>query len=129
MTISNVYTITADIVVLLHFLWIMFLIFGALIGRRYTRVKVFHIAGMGFAVIIQIFGWYCPLTYIEVWLRKMHQPSQGYEGSFIINYVEKIVYLEFSGKIILIATIFLVLISTLIYLHNPKKNLNKKEEK
>ena len=121
MKLSGLFDISADIVVLLHFLWIMFLIFGVFIGRRYKWVKVFHIAGMGFAVVIQIFGWYCPLTHIEVWLRKMHRPSQGYEGSFIINYIQKIVYLELSGKVILTATVFLVLISTLIYLRNSKK--------
>jgi hypothetical protein len=115
------YKISADIVVLLHFLWIIFLIFGAFIGRRYKSIKIFHIAGMGFAVVIQIFGWYCPLTYLEVWLREMHDPSQGYRGSFIINYVEKLVYLQLPGKTIFIATILLVLLSAWIYLHRAKK--------
>ncbi len=118
------YKITADIVVLLHFFWIVFLIFGAFIGRRQRRIKILHIGGMGFALLIQIFGWYCPLTYLEVWLRGMHGPSESYRGSFIINYVQKLVYIELSGKIILIATIFLLLISAWVYLYNPKKNLN-----
>ena len=115
------YKITADIIVLLHFLWIMFLIFGVFIGRHYKWVKVFHIAGMGFAIIIQIFGWYCPLTHLEVWLRQKHDLSNSYSGSFIINYVEKLVYIELSGRIILTATIFLVLMSALIYLYKHEK--------
>ncbi len=115
------YKITADIIVLLHFLWIIFLILGAFIGRRYKWVKIFHIAGMGLAVIIQVFGWYCPLTYLEVWLKQVHDPSQGYSGSFIINYVQKLVYIELSGKISLTATAFIVLMSAWIYLYRPEK--------
>ena len=116
------YKIIADIIVLLHFLWILFLIFGAFIGRRYKWIKILHIAGIVFAIVIQIFGWYCPLTYLEIWLRQMHDPSHTYAGSFIINYVHKLVYIEISWKIILIATIFLALMSTFIYLYKPKKN-------
>ncbi len=115
------YKITADIVVLLHFLWIIFLMFGAFIGRSYKWVKIFHIGGMGFAVLIQILGWYCPLTYLEVWLRERHDLSESYRGSFIINYVQKLVYIELSGKIIFIATIFLVLMSAGIYLYKPRR--------
>ncbi len=118
------YKLTADIIVLLHFLWILFLMFGALIGKRHRVVKILHIGGMGFALLIQVFGWYCPLTYLEVWLRERHNPSETYRGSFIINYVQKLVYIELSGKIILIATIFLVLISVWIYLHIPREESN-----
>ena len=117
--ISVFYKIIADIVVLLHFLWIIFLVFGALIGRRHKVVKVLHILGMGFAIIIQIFGWYCPLTYLEVWLRRTYDPLHGYAGSFIINYVQKLVYIELPGNTILLATIFLVLGSAFIYMYPP----------
>ena len=116
-----IYKITADFIVLLHFLWIIFLIFGAFIGRRYKWAKILHITAMGFAMLIQIVGWYCPLTYLETWLRRVHDPSQTYTGSFIINYVHEIVYIELPEKIILIATIFLVLMSTWIYLYKSKK--------
>jgi hypothetical protein len=122
MNISYLYRLTADLIVLLHFFWIIFLIFGAFIGRRYRLVKFLHLGGIGFALFIQLSGWYCPLTYLEVWLRKMHDPSGGYQGSFIINYVQRLVYIELSADIIKIATIFLVFMSICIYLYNYKKN-------
>jgi hypothetical protein len=80
---------------------------------------------MFFALIIQLLGWYCPLTYLEVWLRNLQHSSRGYDGSFIIHYVEKIVYIELSGKTILTATIFLVLMSAGIYFYSPKKENRK----
>ena len=109
------YRVSADCVVLIHFLWIVFLIFGAFIGRKYRTIKIFHIAGLGFAIIIQIFGWYCPLTHIEIWLREKHNPSLAYSGSFIIHYVEKLIYIDLSPTIILVLTAILVSISAYLY--------------
>ncbi|MBI4850019.1 MAG: DUF2784 domain-containing protein [Nitrospirae bacterium] len=109
------YRIAADITVILHLLWIIFLIFGAFIGRKYKWVKRFHIGGMIFALGIQFLGWYCPLTHLEIWLREMHDPSQSYSGSFIIHYVEEIVYLNMSPKVILALTIILAIVSVWLY--------------
>ncbi|MEW6163401.1 MAG: DUF2784 domain-containing protein [Nitrospirota bacterium] len=109
------YRLAADFVVLIHFLWIVFLIFGAFMGRRYRAVKIFHIAGLGFAITMQIFGWYCPLTYLEIWLRRRHDPSLTYRGSFIIHYAEKLVYIDLSPEIIFVLTLILVSISAYFY--------------
>jgi hypothetical protein len=32
-------------------------------------VKYLHIAGLGYAIVMQIFGWFCPLTHLEAFLR------------------------------------------------------------
>jgi hypothetical protein len=109
------YKLAADSVVLVHFLWIVFLIFGVFIGRKYRTVKIFHIAGLGFAVIMQIFGWYCPLTYIEIWLRKRHAPLLSYSGSFIVYYMEKLIYIKLTPWIIFMLTLILISITAYIY--------------
>ncbi len=106
-------------VVILHFFWIIFLIIGALPGRRSRWIRRIHISGILFAILIQFSGWFCPLTYLEVWLRRMHDSSQQYEGSFIIHYVEKVVYVDLPPKMILIVTICLALISAFVYLYKP----------
>lgn len=101
------YKILADIIVLIHFLWIIFLFIGAMWGRKNVIVKILHLSGLVFAFIIQIFDWYCPLTYLEVWLRANHDPDLTYTGSFIIYYMEKLVYVGISRYIVLIFTLFL----------------------
>ncbi|MEW6001801.1 MAG: DUF2784 domain-containing protein [Nitrospirota bacterium] len=118
------YRIAADFVVFIHFLWILFLIFGSFVGKKYRSVKIFHIAGLSSAVIMQIFGWYCPLTYLEIWLRRKHDPSLAYGGSFIIHYMEKIIYIELSPKIIFLLTIILVSGSAYIY-YGRKSDLSR----
>lgn len=110
------YKILADIVVLLHFLWIIFLFLGALWGIKNKAVRFFHLAGLAFAFIIQVFGWYCPLTYLEVWLRSRHDPSLTYTGSFIIHYVERIVYIELSRPMIFALTLVLCGLNLCLYL-------------
>jgi hypothetical protein len=102
-----IYKILADSVVLIHFLWIIFLFLGALWGIKNKMVKIFHIVGLVYAFIIQIFDWYCPLTHLEVWLRSKHEPALTYSGSFIIHYVEGIVYIEVSRYLVLVLTLFL----------------------
>ena len=110
------YKVLADIVVFVHFLWIVFLIFGALWGVRNKKIKFLHISGLFFAVILQVFDWYCPLTHLEVWLRSKHDPALSYTGSFIARYMEKIIYVEFSRSLIFALSILLVVINSSLYL-------------
>jgi hypothetical protein len=70
--------------------------------------------------VIQIFNWSCPLTYLEVWLRSKHDPTLAYTGSFILYYVEKIVYLEISHFVIILFTIFLCGFNLWLYLRKEK---------
>lgn len=115
------YRVLADTVVLIHFLWIIFVIAGAIPGTRYRAVKVIHIPSLAFALIIQIFGWYCPLTLLEVWLRSKHDPALAYPGSFIIHYAEKIVYIELSRSLILVLTVFLCGFNVWFYLRGMQR--------
>jgi hypothetical protein len=114
------YRLAADLTVIIHFLWIVFLAAGAFIGRRYRTVKMIHIAGLLFSVVMQIFGWNCPLTHLELWLRQKHDPSMSYAGSFIIHYIETIVYVELSPVIIFVLTLILVAVSAYLYSKRKK---------
>jgi hypothetical protein len=116
-----IYGLLADGVVALHFLWIMFLIFGGIWGRKHRTVRMVHIAGLAFALLLNIFGWYCPLTYLEVWLREIQDPSQVYAGSFIGHYLEKLVYIQLPPGTILFLTILIVLFNGWLYLPRKKR--------
>jgi hypothetical protein len=115
------YKVLADIVVLVHFLWILFLIFGVFWGMRNQKVKVIHISALAFAILIQAFNWYCPLTHLETWFRAKHDPTLSYTGSFIPHYVEKIVYIALPSSLIFVLSIFLGGISLWLYLKEKKR--------
>ncbi len=114
--------IIADIVVVVHLLWIFFLIAGPYWGRKYRMVGVVHVAGLAFAVISQLAGWYCPLTYLEVWLRQRQDPAGAYPGSFLAHYAEQIVYAELPPAVIFLATVALVLVQAWFYWRTYSRN-------
>ncbi len=116
----------ADFVVVIHLFWILFLICGGIWGVRSKTVQVIHVSGLCFALMIQIVGWYCPLTHLEVWLRAHHDPSLSYSGSFIIYYMEKIIYIELSRSLIFLLSILLLILNAWIYLGLKKKLMKKK---
>ena len=109
------FCLLADGVVFIHFLWILFLILGGIPGVRYNAVKKLHLAGLGFAVLVQVLGVYCPLTYLEVWLRMRCDPQSAYSGSFISHYIERIVYWEVSRSALFTATALLVVFNLAMY--------------
>ena len=113
-----IYKILADSVILIHFLWIVFLFLGGIWGIKNRAVMILHISGLIFAFVIQIFDWYCPLTHLEVWLRSRHDSSLTYTPSFIIHYVEQIVYIELSRYLIFVLTLVLCGLNLWLYLKN-----------
>ena len=108
------YRILADIVVVVHLLWVLFLITGAYWGRKHRAVRIMHGSGMVFAVVINLFGWYCPLTHLEAWLMTRHG-SPSYPGSFIGHYAYRLVYLDVPPSVITFLTILLAIATAWIY--------------
>ena len=105
----------AEMIVLFHFLWVLFLIFGAFWGKRNRFVKWVHIGGLFLAFFIETFNWLCPLTHLEVWLRSRYSPTSAYAGSFISHYIELLLYIQLPRLLIVILTIGLCIMNIFIY--------------
>jgi hypothetical protein len=116
------YRVLADIVVLVHLAWIGFLIAGALWGARRRTVMVVHIGALGYAVLMQVMGWYCPLTHLEFWLRTRYAPGAAWPGSFIAHYAEKLIYLEVTPRLIFEITLVLCALNVWVYLRAWKRS-------
>lgn len=104
---NSLYLLAADLVVLIHFLWIVFLIFGAVPGVRWPWVKWTHLAALAFSVLLQLFGWICPITHLEAWLRRA-AGAAPYEGTFIGHYLERVVYAPLPPNVVFIGTMLVV---------------------
>lgn len=115
-----IYKILADFTVALHLAWIFFLFLGALWGVRSRRIRFFHLSGLGFAVLIQLLNWYCPLTHLEVYLRARHNQETTYAGDFVVQYLERLVYLQVPRYVIVTGTIFLVGFNLFVYFRKGK---------
>ena len=110
------YIFLADAVVLAHLLWIVFLFTGAYWGRRHVAAGILHVSGLIYALVIQVFGWYCPLTILEYYLREKASSGGAYAGTFISHYVHKVVYLDVSRTFVFIATLVLIITNLWLYL-------------
>lgn len=87
------YEIAADVTAAVHFTFIAFVVFGALLGRRSRVWMALHLATMAYGVMIEVFYWYCPLTVLEQYLRAKAGRGQ-YEDAFIAHYLNRVIYLD-----------------------------------
>ncbi len=65
-----IYSFLADLLVIFHFVFILFVVFGGLFVFKWPRVSYLHIPGAVWGGLIEIQGWLCPLTPIENQLRQ-----------------------------------------------------------
>jgi ABC-type multidrug transport system permease subunit len=89
-----VYKLLSDFVILVHFSWIIFILFGFLVALKFHKVAFIHAAGLVFTLVLNLGGWYCPLTYLETYLHSLHHGEPSYGGPFITHNLEKLIYLE-----------------------------------
>ena len=83
----------ADLVVLLHFLFVAFVVFGGLLALRWPRIVWLHAPAAVWGVFIEFTGWICPLTPLENRLREAAGEST-YEGDFVARYILPTLYPE-----------------------------------
>ena len=81
----------ADFVLVIHTLFIVFVVFGGLIVLKWHRIIWFHIPCVIWGALIEFFGWVCPLTYLENYFRELANAT-NYESSFIQHYLLPIIY-------------------------------------
>lgn len=86
-----IYRLIADLVVFIHLLFILFAVLGGLLVLKYHRCALLHLPAFVWAVLIALFGWVCPLTPLENWLRELGGVL-GYETSFIEHYLLPVIY-------------------------------------
>lgn len=83
----------ADAVLVVHALFVAWVVFGVLAVWRWRRLALLHLPALLWGVWIEASGRVCPLTPLEVSLRRAAGQS-GYTGGFIDHYVGAILYPE-----------------------------------
>lgn len=83
----------ADLVIMLHMLFIIFVGLGGLLTFRWPRVAWLHVPAFLWGAAIALFGWICPLTYLENDLRTKAM-TENYTDSFIEQHLLPVIYPE-----------------------------------
>jgi multisubunit Na+/H+ antiporter MnhB subunit len=106
------YLLAADALLLLHALFVAFVIFGlALIvigkARRWSWIRnpwfrVAHLAAIGIVVVQSWLGAICPLTTWEMALRS-RAGDAAYTGSFVAHWLETLLYYRAPAWVFVVA--------------------------
>ena len=83
--------IVADLLVLLHLAFILFVLLGGLLVLRWRRLMWMHLPVVAWGAAIEFVGWVCPLTPLENRLRAAAGDA-GYGGGFIEHYLIPLIY-------------------------------------
>ncbi len=84
-------SVAADAIVLLHFAFIVFVLFGAVCVLRWKWVAWLHLPAVLWGASVEFFGLICPLTPLEQRLREM-AGQQNYTGGFVEQYLVPVMY-------------------------------------
>ena len=85
------YSLLADLIVLTHAGFVLFVVFGGLLVLRRPVLVWLHLPAALYGASIELIGWVCPLTPLENRLRRL-AGGAGYEGGFIEHYAQLILY-------------------------------------
>ncbi len=85
------YRLLADAIIIIHLIFILFVISGGLLVLRNKRWSIVHLPAALWAAAIEFKGWICPLTPLENWFREKGGNSI-YQGDFIEHYLLPIIY-------------------------------------
>jgi hypothetical protein len=67
-----------------------------------------------YSVIIEIFGFWCPLTKLETWL-DMRGGVSTYRGPFLVHYLDAVVYPNISPKLLIAGAVAVCVLNLWIY--------------
>jgi Protein of Unknown function (DUF2784) len=85
------WSLLADGVVVIHFAFTTFVIFGGFLTRVWPRVLFVHLPALAWGVWVEVSTTICPLTPLENHLRHLAGES-GYSGGFLAHYLTAVLY-------------------------------------
>ena len=113
--IGGLYSALATLVLLVHALFIAWVVFGALLARSHRRLRRLHIASLIWAVLVEVLPWLpCPLTSLENYLEQKGG-IDPYQGGFLLHYLDKLVYPDVSATVLQIAAVIVFLLNLAFY--------------
>jgi hypothetical protein len=105
----------ADLLVLAHFAFVVFVVAGGLLVLRWPKAAWAHVPAALWGAAIELGGWICPLTPLEQQLRA-RAGRESYEGDFVARYVLPVLYPEgLTRDAQLVLGVAVVVINAAIY--------------
>ena len=105
----------ADLIVLIHFCFILFVIFGGLLVLKWRKIIWLHLPAAVWGTLIEFFSWICPLTVLENQFR-LDNNGGAYTTGFIEHYIIPLIYPEgLTPEIQIILGVVVIVVNLFIY--------------
>jgi Protein of Unknown function (DUF2784) len=86
-----VWSLLADALVVIHFAFTAFVIFGGFLTWRWRGIAIAHLPALAWGCWVEVSHSICPLTPWESQLRQMGGEA-GYTGGFLAHYLVRVLY-------------------------------------
>ena len=119
------YELMANLTLIIHLIFILFVIFGGLFFFIFSKIIYIHLPALLWGIYIELTNSVCPLTFLENWFLYKGELTT-YSNDFINNYLFPIIYPRgINNEIQIYLGLSLIVINILIYgliYKNLKKN-------
>jgi len=107
--------IASNLIFIVHFIFILFVVFGTLLFFASQKIILIHIPALIWGSYIGLTNSICPLTYLENWF--LHKANlTTYSEGFIQNYLVPIVYpVSLTKDLQIYLGIAIIVINIVIY--------------
>ena len=85
------YSLLADLALIVHLAFVVFVLCGGLLVLRWRRIAWLHLPAVVWGALVEFSGWICPLTPLENWLREQGGET-AYHSDFIAQYLLPVLY-------------------------------------
>lgn len=111
---SNFCSALAICVLFLHALFILWVVFGALLTRSRPILRWLHIVSLVWGILTELLPWPCPLTLLENWL-EAKAGVEPYQGGFLLHYLDRLVYPDISSTLLTVAGLTICALNLAFY--------------
>ena len=108
------YRILAELVLVLHFCFVLFVVLGGVLVLRWRPLLWLHLPAVAWGVLVQCFLLTCPLTLVENWLRRLGGGA-GYAGGFVEHYISAILYADVGRQFQITLGLLLLALNLAVY--------------
>ncbi|MBN1598065.1 MAG: DUF2784 domain-containing protein [Bacteroidales bacterium] len=111
------FKLLSGFIVVLHLIFIIFVLFGALLALRWRKVIWLHIPAVVWGALIEFLDKICPLTPLENYFRNLGG-SEVYSGDFIEKYINPVLYPTFlTRNLQLILGLIVIAVNLIAYIY------------
>jgi hypothetical protein len=116
------YRLLADLVLVLHAAFVVFVVLGALLVLRWPRIAWVHVPVALWGAGIEFVGGICPLTPLENHWRRL-AGELGYPGGFVEHYVVSALYPDgLTRTVQIVLGALVVVVNVTIYAWAVRRN-------